>query len=1178
MMDEHPLKMPRRKTTWRIEALYNFKHAVSAFAVCCALITLPIASTAAPSLLISQSPLQISTPTHPKVLFSVGNSQSMDGTLSGAIMTGSGSLSSGLTSLQNSSSPLNYSVPAGFTPPLQAADGSGLAPYTVSTSGVLYDNSASRLNVAKGGIDAILDAYIQNTDFALETYNTSSVNRYTTWVYYMSPQTGNFTFTNTQTADNRYVTNPCFGYTSASSTILSNCTSIAALYGASTLAGSQYMQIGSSSDDPTINDILYAGSLPGVFVTYTGPSPTTPYPPNFSLSNYNNGNIFLSYSRSAPDIGGFGTGPTNAGFVPFSPQVMYAQRGFGFYGNQSATIGKVIVPMTTAGTVPTTSSIATALSAFEPYLKPETNSTSTTEIKASAVQSPMAGLLTTAKTYLTSLASGASCTPQLYVVLISDGLPTVDLSGKLWPPLGSAAAAGYGVTATFNSDGSLNTTNAQALTDTISILGSLKTAGIKTYVIGLGAGVDPTVNPQAAASLTAMSIAGGTINYYPASSPTALVNGLNNILISVQAGSTSTTAAAVSSTHLQAGAIEYQASFISSDLTYQDWTGNLVAITLDTTTGAPTGSQLWSAQTKLDTQSSSSRIIATWNTTINSGAGGGAPFLWANISAAQQSLLQPSDALGANRLLYLRGDSTLEKRNGGTFRNRTHLLGDIINSRPMYVGSPFGPYVISSSSYLAFALSNLTRQPMLYVGANDGMLHAINASTGVEQFAFIPNSVFKNLINLTAPLYNQSHLFFVDGSPQSDDVQFSDGSWHTLLVSGENAGGSSIFALDVTNPSNLTTEANLVNAVLWEFTDVDMGLSYSEPKIAQIATSSTSILKFAVFFGNGYNSPNNADILYAVDPQTGTIIKKIDLCAEVSGACDTSKPNGLSTVTFGQNDGLQASPMTRVYAGDLQGNLWTVDISNANPVQWKARLLMQAKDSTGTRQPITTEPLVTLNPNYPQSSGLFVMVGTGSLLTQTDLSSTQTQTIYGVWDNPASTALNSRSTLQQQILTVVTAASSGLPQDILTVTNNTLNWSTIAGWYLDLPIAGQRLITTPGLLDGSFVATLNTPPATACAQASSMYLSISYKTGGDGGGSTPLLDINGDNLINSSDLYNGGSVVGIGLKPGYASAPVSIGLNKNNNMTQLITLSSGQQMTVISPNNTTRQTGWWQLQ
>ncbi len=1134
-----------------------------------------LAAAVTPSLTISQFPLELAAPTHPQVLFAIGNSESMDGTLSGAIMVGSGALATSLSSLQSSSSPLTYTVPAGFTPPVQAADASGQAPYTVNQSGTLRDNSPSRLNVAKSGVTAILNAYMQNTDFSLEVYNTSSTSLYNTWVYYMSPPSSPFTFTNTPISGNRYVTNPCYGYTTASATVLSNCGSMAALYGSSTLSSNQFMQIGTSSDDPSINDVLYAGGQPGIFASYNGPTPATPYPPNFSLTNYNNNSVLIRYSNTSPSIGTFATGPTNAGFVPYSTQVLYAKRGFGYGGSQSASSGKMPVSMTTAGTTPTTSSVTTAINTFLPFLQPETNNSSSTEIKSVAGQSPMAGLLTTAKSYLISLPN-PTCPPKRYVVLISDGLPTQDLNGKAWPPLGSAAAAGYGVTATFNANGSLNTTNDQALTDTISALTNLTSVNIKTYVIGLGAGVDPTVNAQAAATLTAMAIAGNTINYYPATSPAALVNNLNSILISLQNESMSTTAAALSSTHLQAGAVEYQTSFNGSDSPYQDWTGNIIEKALSTSTGFPTGSTIWSAQTLLDAQSS--RLIATWNPTSNSGSGAGVPLQWATISTAQQTQLQPSDALGANRLLYLRGNTALEKRNGGTFRNRSHILGDIAGSKPIYVGPPSNPSLFfSSASYIAFVLAYPNRPSMLYVGANDGMLHAFNASTGIEQFAFVPNGVFNNLYNLTTPLFNQNHLFFVNGTPQSADVQFADGTWHTILVGGEGGGGKSIYALNITNPASITTENLLANAVLWEFTDADMGLSYSEPQIGQISTTSSTTLSFAVFFGNGYNSPTNKTILYALNPQSGQTLAKIDLCTAVAGACDATLPQGLSTVALGQADGLQGQAITQVYAGDLQGNLWAVDVSNTNPATWQVRLLFQARNASGNPQSITTPPLVTLNPSYPRLQGLFVMFGTGQFLTQSDLNSTQTQSIYGVWDRPTSsyTVLN-RANLQAQTLSLVTAATSGLPQDILIDTSLAVNWGTNFGWYADLPIPGQRVVTTPLLVNGSFIATLNTPPSTPCGVASSMFLDINYTTGG----AFPAgqLDINGDATITSSDQYNGKNPVGLGLLAGYASAPVNVGINQNNHMTQLITMSTGQQISVIDPNNTSRQTAWWQLQ
>ncbi|RUR06005.1 pilus assembly protein PilY [Legionella sp. km772] len=940
-------------------------------------------TAAVPSLSIPQVPLITANPIHPQVLLLIGNSQSMDGTMSGAIMTGSGSLATGLSSLNNSSSPLKYTVPSAYTPPLQAADASGQAPYTVLSGGKYYDNGPSRLNMAKAGVKAIIQEYMASTDFGLAVYSTSGVGVYNTWVYYMSPPGSNFSFTNTQVAGQRYVANPCYNYGSASATVNSNCSGMTTLFSSTTLSSNKYLQIGASSDDANINDVLYASAtFAGSFITYTGPTPASPYPPNFTLANYNAGSINLSYSKSAPNIGSFGTGPTNAGYVPFSPQVMYSQRGWGYYGSQSANSGTILVNMTTAGTIPTVTSVTNAINVFTPFLNPESNSTATTEIKAIATQSPLAGLLKQANTYMSTLGttSGNGCPQKKYVILISDGLPTQDLNGKFWPPLGTASASGYGVTASFNADGSLNTTNDQALTDAINTIKTLKTNGILTYVVGMGAGVDPSLNPQAAATLTAMAMAGGTQNYYPATSPEALVNSLNSILIAIQNGSYTASAAAVSSTQLTGNTVEYQASFISNDVPYQDWTGDLKAIQLDPVTGVPTATVLWSAQSLLDTLVagsgwSSSRLITTWEPVAKVGI----PFQWTNLTPALQTLLQPTDTLGQSRLQYLRGSAALEKRNGGTFRNRSHVLGDLIDSQVTYVGPPNDVY--QTTSYKNFLTSNSSRAPMLYVGGNDGMLHAFNAATGREIFAFIPNAVFANLINLTSQVYNQSHLFFVNGSPQSKDVQFSDSTWHTILVSGENAGGNSVFALDITNAPSFSLESSVASSVLWEFSDGDMGLSFSQPQIGQIGPSTADPAKFAVFFGNGYNSPTGKSILYALDPQTGTLLKKLDLCAAVSGSCNSTLPQGLSSVALANKDGLQAQPITNVYAGDLQGNLWSVDVSSSDPASWSVRLLFQARDSTGAVQAISSAPVVSFHPNYPRKQGLFILFGTGRLLT-----------------------------------------------------------------------------------------------------------------------------------------------------------------------------------------------------
>ncbi|MGH7210576.1 MAG: pilus assembly protein, partial [Acetobacteraceae bacterium] len=341
---------------------------------------------------------------------------------------------------------------------------------------------------------------------------------------------------------------------------------------------------------------------------------------------------------------------------------------------------------------------------------------------------------------------------------------------------------------------------------------------------------------------------------------------------------------------------------------YEDWTGNLLAYPINPLTGyintAYTAAS-WQAQVQLDAQPWSAppvgivppagRFIVTWDPVTSAGA----PFEWnpspvavsgiASSTALGASLQTfPADTNGQDVLNYLRGDSDLEQRNGGQFRNRTHKLGDIVDSSPLYIGAPNGPWQVAS--YIAFEGAYRNRQPMIYVGANDGMLHAFNSSTGNEMFAFIPNSVFHNLVKLVNPYYNPQHVFYVDATPEATDIQFSDHSWHTVLFGSERAGGNSIFALDVTDPSLFTSEAAVASLALWEFTDANMGDTFSEPVAVSTAAG------FAVMFGNGYNSPTGTPFLYALNPQTGTVMAKIDRCAAVPTACNLAAPNGLSSI------------------------------------------------------------------------------------------------------------------------------------------------------------------------------------------------------------------------------------------------------------------------------------------
>jgi type IV pilus assembly protein PilY1 len=1171
-----------------------------------------LANAATPTLSLSNVPLVLQVKGQPQVLFLVTNSQSMDGNLSGAIMTGSGIVAAN----QSSSSPVNYTVPGGFTAPVTGQT-SGTAPYTATVNGNSVDNSPSRLNVAKEAIQQTYAAYSNVIQFGLMDLGVSgnSVSVNNTWVYYMSGANG-FQFGSSSTAPSGLlaVANPCYQSSSNSCSNIKNVLSNYP-YNISGTTSQPYLYISATSDDPSINDVLYVppkngslstANLPSNILTYGGASPANPYPPNYSLQQYNQGGVSEVYPYSTGGL--YSTSPTNAGYVPYTPMVWYAQRGFGFYGSVTNNNGS---PLGGNLVTPVASTSSAQITAFSTALAPETSDVNSAEIKADAVNNSVASALQTALNYFTGdspPASSNGCTPSgRYIVLVTDGLPTVDLNGNAWPPLGSAAAAGYGVTATFNTDGSLNSTNDQALTDTISQIQALAKQGIKTYVVGLGAGVDPSKNPAAAQTLTAMAVAGGTSNYFPATTPAAAAQQLGVILGQIEAQTLSTTAVASNSTSGTANGYIYQASFQS-----KSWIGNVTATTVSQQTNPQTGGpQLvlgnlptWSAQTQLTNQSYSSRNIATFDPTCNKGAGCGIPFAWPSntqtginttqqgqletgwnsLTTAQQALFTsspsstPPASYGQAVLGYLQGNTAQQSPNG-PFRSRSGILGDIVDSVPTYVGVPNAGY--TDPSYQAFvqqqqtALGNKTMPPMVYVGANDGILHAFNANTGQEQFAFVPNAVFPNLYLLAQPSYSGNHHYYADGTPAIGDVPFPDtastppvpsvSDWQTILVAGENNGGNSVYALNITQPQTMTSPSAVANNVLWEFTDPNLGQTYGTPVIARIPYQGQTI--YAAIFSSGYNNSTQTPYLYIVNAQTGALLNSVNLCSYDTGTCSSSQANGASSPAVGSTLGNGTD--NRVYIGDLQGNLWRIDLTALNPANgqknvptpvtllFKTQTLPASINGTITNlpQPITTPPLVTLNPNYPAQPGLMVIFGTGQLLQQSDLTNTQVQSVYGIWDKGTGSTVTQSSLVQQTIYTTNIGATQ-----VRLMSKNPINWSTNSGWYVNLPATGERMITNMLLYAGQVIFTTYAPTPNVCGAGGSSYLmDFNYATGTSF--SSPVFDVNGDGLINSLDTVinppsgYGPNPGGIALGSGFASAPSLTG--------SFITLSQGNALKSI---------------
>jgi len=628
-------------------------------------------------------------------------------------------------------------------------------------------------------------------------------------------------------------------------------------------------------------------------------------------------------------------------------------------------------------------------------------------------------------------------------------------------------------------------------------------------------------------------------NYFFVTNPSLLETQLSNAFNAILAHSGSASAASVNSGSISSTTRVYEASFDTSS-----WGGHLFALQINTD-GSLNPSPAWDASQKLPVPAS--RVILT----VGGSTGGGIPFKWTSLNTTQQALLYPSDnaTIGQARLNYLRGDRSQEQSQGGAFRNRDSPLGDIVNSSPAYVAKPLFRYSdgLESAAYSAFRTANAGRTPMVYVGANDGMLHAFVASAnatlpdptaaGTEQFAFIPSTVFPNLYRLTSPTYN--HLYYADGQPSVGDAFWVGtsgvGAWHTVLAAGLNKGGREIYALDVTNPTAVS-ESNAASTVLWEFTsnqDADLGYTFSRPVIVRMHNG-----VWAAVFGNGYNGTGTGHaVLFIVNIQTGAVIAKLD-----TGSGTAATPNGLATPAVADVDGDGIADY--IYAGDLLGNMWKFNVTSAVASSWAVAYtagsnpapLFTATDTLGNPQPITEKPQVG---SGPSGAGLVVVFGTGKLIEASDrtvdTAHPKVQTFYGIFDpNTGSSTVDpvsGRSVLQQQTIlaeqavVVPTLQSDGTTVNetdhVRVLSQNKVNIVTQRGWYIDLvsPVngyEGERSISDPILRNGQVIFTTAIPNSDPCAYGGRSWLmDMDSLTGGDL--TYTVFDLNGDKNFNDTD-------------------------------------------------------------
>ncbi|MCW9015064.1 MAG: PilC/PilY family type IV pilus protein [Gammaproteobacteria bacterium] len=676
-----------------------------------------------------------------------------------------------------------------------------------------------------------------------------------------------------------------------------------------------------------------------------------------------------------------------------------------------------------------------------------------------------------------------------------------------------------------------------------------------------------------------------------ASTPDEIAEKLIDAISNIASRISSAAAVALNSGTLNANSRVYQASFDSND-----WSGTLRSVPIQDgpvdilPVGAPDGlddsppecsahpalgelcDEEWDAAAKLAARSAASRNIFTYNTDTNTGV----EFrTLADLGATQQTALRihpdtlavETAAIGQQRLDYIRGDDANEGSSASDFRVRKVIgtgntkLGDIIHSAPAYVANPdfFIPNNLEGASYNAYKIAQKNRTPMVYVGANDGMLHAFNASNnnalkGEEMFAYVPGKLVEKLPLLTSQNYNTSHSYFVDGSPKIFDAYGA--GWKTLLAGSVGAGGQLVYALDITSPDSFDA-----NDILWEFTDVndaDLGYTIGDVTYGRMANG-----RWAVIFGNGFNntqadgniSTTGNAAIYVVDAFTGVLIKKFD--TEVGMAEDPtgqSRPNGIASVTPIDVNG--DYKVDYLYAGDLFGNVWKMDVRASNTSSWESvwtqaggdpKPFYIAKDSNGDVQPITTQVAVKRHPEKAKET--LVLFGTGSYFQVNDATTVQTQTFYSIWDDGTAAQYDRGDLLEQEILGVSTVTGvDGIDREFrLTSSANIdpasykIDWATHKGWYMDLTESGERVNVEPILRGKRIIFVTLTPDPDPCRAGGTSWIMEVNANDGSRMQQSPF-DVNGDGIINDLDIvtFAGDSetiVSGVRSKEGIVAKP-----------------------------------------
>jgi len=499
-----------------------------------------------------------------------------------------------------------------------------------------------------------------------------------------------------------------------------------------------------------------------------------------------------------------------------------------------------------------------------------------------------------------------------------------------------------------------------------------------------------------------------------------------------------------------------------------DWDGFLECYRLPYNDG---DSALWEAGEILQRTAPSGRAIFT-----NVG-GSELDFTEANAGRLRNALGSADDAEATALISWARGNPTAGLRN-----RQGWFLGDIVHSTPVVVGAPASYQV--TPEYQAFYEHNINRRKMVYVGANDGMLHAFDAQGGQELWAFVPEFALPKFAAMADSGY--CHTYTCDQTSTVKDVLLN-GIWRTVLVSNGREGGANVFALDITDPE--------APRFLWESTAPNDISFLAEVEIAQVGG------RPVVLVGSGLDVVGGEAYLYVFDLEDGNLIGE-RLLSRQNARNKASRPAIVDRTLDGEVD--------LVYISDMAGDVWRFATNDSyDPGRWDAYKLFSGADE------ITAPPVAA----FGMGGDVWVYFGTGSYLEDDDMVSIGQQMFYGVVDRHDGNTLTYRDLVDQ--------TSRPTPLD-----------PTDRGWYVELwGGEGERVIEQAVVVAENVIFTSFAPSLDACVAGGESWLyQMKYDSGanpkseedneddarqtslGEGVASYPVVDLSqGKVVVQSSD-------------------------------------------------------------